>query len=404
MTMTRREFIKKGGMSLLLLSLAGPLGLLDYDQIAHAAGSGNALVVIQLTGGNDGLNTVIPYTNSAYYDNRPNLAVPPGSVLALGGQLGLHPRLTGLKALYDQGKLAIINGVGYPNPSHAHSRAKEIWQTGTLDSTVTTGWLGRYLDLKPPALSTPVRGLTVGRASKIFLSQNHHVPVIDSMNEFQLMLKATINERVQQMQAIRQMYAVADGDSMLQLVRAKGTAALGTSDLLAAQLLNDMTDTGYPQSALAANLQLISRLVSTNLGISTYFTQLDGFDLHSGAQDEHARLLGELDSALCAFYADLTARNNADRVTVLIYSEFGRHIKEHAGGTDHGTAGPVLVLGGSVKGGLYGAMPSLTQLDSLGDLMHTVDFRSVYATLLDKWLQAPSSTILGGSYPTLPFL
>jgi len=404
MNMTRREFIKQGGMSLLLLSLAGPLGLLDFNKAAHAAGTGNALVVIQLTGGNDGLNTVVPYTNPAYYDNRPSLALPAGSVRPLNAALGLHPSLSGLQALYGQGKLAIINGVGYPEPSHSHARSKEIWQTASLDSTVKTGWLGRYLDGMPAPLPNALPALAVGRGSKIFSAQNHHVPVINNVNEFQMMLKATTNERAQQMQALQQMYAGTGDDPMLQLVRAKGAAALSASNLAKAQLVHAAPSGGYPQSALASHLQLISRFIATTNGNSTYFTQLDGFDLHTNALASHANLLSELDSAISAFYADLMAQNAADRVTVLIYSEFGRRLKEHGGGTDHGTAGPVFVLGGSVKGGLYGEMPSLTQLDAFGDLIHTVDFRSVYATLLDKWLQAPSSTILGGSYPTLNFL
>ncbi|WP_018132230.1 DUF1501 domain-containing protein [Effusibacillus pohliae] len=405
MDMTRREFLKKSGLTLLVLGMSGSLGYWGWRHVFGEADTGNnILVVVQLSGGNDGLNTVIPYGIGTYYDKRPTLGIAQKEVLPLHNQIGLHPSLTGLKDLYGRGKLAIIQGVGYPNPNRSHFRSMEIWQTAVPDKTnVTTGWLGRYLDVTQRQTVNPLLGLSVGSPSKIFLAQKSDVPAIDNVAQFRFLVKGAAAERERRLDVLRKMYS--GGDGMLRMVGEKGITALQASEKVQATVKPSSATDAYPKkSKFAENLRLIADLIGAGLGTKTYFTQLGGFDDHSREKEQHAALLKELDSCLHAFYQDLEKRGAVDRVAVLVYSEFGRRVQENAsGGTDHGTAGPVFVLGGKVKGGLYGEMPSLASLDN-GDLKYTVDFRSVYATLLDRWLNAPSQEILGGTFETLRFV
>ncbi|ARU61938.1 hypothetical protein CBW65_13540 [Tumebacillus avium] len=411
--MNRREFLKKGGAALLLLSLAGPVGWYQWEQmqadeavpaLSPPTARDNFLVVVQLSGGNDGLNTVVPYGYGTYYDNRPTLALKQREVLLLNNTLGLHPSLKGLKKLYDKGRLAIINGVGYPQPSRSHFRSLEIWQTAAPERTdMTTGWLGRYLDLSQPTANNPLAAVTVGAPSKIFAAAKHEVPAIENVEAFQLMLtRFREQERDLRQQALRGMYQATD-TTTLRLVQAKGASALTASDRVQTKLSQQHDSPLYAdKSPLAQNLQLIGQFIGAGVGSKAYFTQHGGFDDHAQEKGQHARLLLEVDAALSAFYQDLEQRGLADKVTVVVYSEFGRRLKENASaGTDHGTAAPVLVLGGRVKGGLYGEMPSLTKLED-GNLRYTVDFRSVYATLLEGSLGAPSQDILGASFEKLP--
>ncbi|MBL0386395.1 DUF1501 domain-containing protein [Tumebacillus sp. ITR2] len=410
MSITRRDFVVKGGLGLLALGLTGPLGLLEWDkhiaQIASAATPDNILVVVQLSGGNDGLNTVIPHAQGVYYDNRPSLAIEQKNALHLDKNFGLHPSLTNLKKIYDGGKLAILNGVGYPNPNRSHFRSMEIWQTAVPDKLdVQTGWLGRYLDLTTTSDKNPVAALTVGAGSKVFLAKKNDAPMITYPDMFKLVVrKASVTDKQRRLEAFTNMYTKTP-DPLLSLVTAKGKTAIKASDKIQSAPRLTTSSSGYPAgSAFGNHLELIAQFIGAGLPTRTYFTMLDGFDDHSNEKDEHALALKEFDNALGAFYDDLVKRGVANRVTVLVYSEFGRRVKENASnGTDHGTAGPVFVLGQGVKGGLYGQMPSLTQLDS-GDLKYTVDFRSVYSTLLDKWLNAPSKDVLGSSFETLKFL
>lgn len=407
MHMTRREFIKTGSLSLLLVALSGPLGLLEWEKKAHAATSGNVLVVLQLSGGNDGLNTVVPYTVGAYYDNRPSLALQPGEVLALDNQFGLHPSLIGLKSLWDQNKLAIINGVGYANPDRSHFRSQDIWQSAVPDRIdMSTGWLGRYHDLLPDSERHPLSGMSIGSSSKIYYSKRTDVPQLQDVATYQLLLRANVQSEMDRRRiAFENMYLPTGTiePGALTTVRMKGNTAVQSSKVIQSNVPS--TVTGYPNSHIGKQLSLIAALIGSGTGTRTFFTETGNFDDHTYEKGNHAKVLTDVDSSLTAFWNDLTQRGIADRVTVLIYSEFGRRPKENASsGTDHGTAAPVLILGNSVQGGLYGQMPSLTTLDIYGDLKYTVDFRSVYATLLDRWLGMPSFDVLGGTFENVPYL
>lgn len=407
MHMTRREFIKTGSLSLLLVALSGPLGLLEWEKKAQAASSDNVLVVLQMSGGNDGLNTVVPYTVGAYYDNRPSLALQPGEVLALDNQFGFHPSLIGLKSLWDQNKLAIINGVGYANPDRSHFRSQDIWQSAVPDRIdMTTGWLGRYHDLLPDSERHPLSGMSIGSSSKIYYSKRTDVPQLQDVATYQLLLRANVQSEMDRRRvAFENMYLPTGTTEpgSLSTVRMKGNTAVQSSKVIQSNVPS--TVTGYPTSPIGKQLSLIAALIGAGTGTRTFFTEAGNFDDHTYEKGNHAKVLTDVDSSLTAFWNDLTQRGIADRVTVLIYSEFGRRPKENASsGTDHGTAAPVLILGNSVQGGLYGQMPSLTNLDIYGDLKYTVDFRSVYATLLDRWLGMPSFDVLGGTFENVPYL
>lgn len=407
MNITRRDFLVKGGMVLLVAGVAGPLGLWEWNRVQQGRASVNRpiLVVVQMSGGNDGLNTVIPYGIGTYYDNRPNLAIGQKEVLQLDRSLGFHPSLTGLKQLYDKGKLAIVNGVGYPNPNRSHFRSMEIWQTAVPDQYADTGWLGRYLDVTQTTDQNLLAGLTVGSPSKIFMAKRVDVPVVENVAKFRLMVHGVQEEQKRRLEIFKNMYGTADIPS-LKTVEEKGIHALDASELLQSKTKDVKRDFKYPaQSQFATHLELIAELIGSGVDTSTYFTQIGGFDDHAREKEAHAKLLSEFDKGISAFYADLEKRGLADQVVVLMYSEFGRRVKENAsGGTDHGTAGPIMVLGGHVKGGLYGELPSLSNLDENGNLKYKVDFRSVYSTLLDRWMHAPAKDIIGGGFERLQFL
>lgn len=407
MDLTRRDFLIKGSAALFIASIAGPLGLWEWNQVQRGRASVNRpiLVVVQMSGGNDGLNTVIPYANGVYYDSRPSLAIGQDEVLRIDSALGLHPSLNGLKQLYDRGKLAIVNGVGYPNPNRSHFRSMEIWQTAVPDKNADTGWLGRYLDATQSGTGNLVAGLTVGTPAKIFLSKQIDAPVIESVANFRLKVRGAREEQRRRLEAFRQMYGTAEIPA-LQVVAEKGMHALQASELIETHASEPKPGVKYPASSkFADHLQLIAELMGSGLATSVYFTQIGGFDDHAREKADHARLLQEFDQGISAFYADLENRGLADRAVVLMYSEFGRRLKENAsGGTDHGTAGPVFVLGEKVKGGMYGEMPRLSDLDENGNLKYRLDFRSLYSTVLEDWMRAPAQEIVGGNFERLPLI
>lgn len=411
MDASRRDFLKKGGFGMLMLSMAGPLAAVQEGLAAKpaaASGAGNVLVVLQLSGGNDALNTVAPYGMGAYYDSRPGLAIPQKDVLRLDNKLGLHPFLKEIKKLYDRKQVAVINGVGYPNPNRSHFRSLEIWQTGVPErSDLETGWVGRYLDETQKRGENPLAALAIGWESKILLAKHINAPTIIDVNNFKLLMRerTSAQEQASRLEAFRSLYGAGDA-GVLADVRSKGQAALDTADLVQGKLVSIRKSEGYPKSSrLTAQLSLIAQLIEANLGTRVFVAEMSNFDDHAREKELHGGLLRELDGTIGAFFADLEARKLGDRVTMVLFSEFGRRVRENAsGGTDHGTAGTMLVIGNKVRGGLYGEMPSLTSLDIHGDQKYAVDFRSVYATLLERWLHAPSQDILGRRFEQLTFL
>jgi uncharacterized protein (DUF1501 family) len=379
------------------------------------------LIVLQLAGGNDGLNTLVPFSDDAYFRARPTLAIPGTKTLRLTDHLGLNPKLTGLKSLYDEGHLAIVQGVGYPNPNRSHFRSTEIWHTAS-DSSVTEkyGWMGRYFDScckgedpaigvsiggqPPQAFAAPEpRGITFSRPEqysfdlKTASDRNLADDFFRSVNDFES----------EQMGggSIGMLPGHADGaGDTLDFLQRTSLDAVMSSDKVAEIIKRTQPGASYPSNRLADSLKLVARLIGGGMPTRVYYVAQGGYDTHSNQTGAHERLMAELDSSLTAFCADLKAQGSFERVLVMSFSEFGRRVQENtSGGTDHGAAAPLFVLGGKVKPGIYGAAPSLTQLHD-GDIIHGVDFRSVYATVLSSWLKAPVEPVLKRSFPVLPFV
>jgi uncharacterized protein (DUF1501 family) len=408
-SMGRRDFLAvSGGILVGLGALAGcgkpTVARADAPQAGTAgaaapSGTGRTLVVIYLGGGNDGLNTVAPYGMGEYYDLRPTLAIEESEALLLVGKMGLHPHLKGFKALYDAGKLTVLQGVGYPEPDRSHFRSFDIWATAQTKGVSPVGWLGRYLDLTGAAQAeaNPLRAVAVGAGvPKPLIGAAGSAIAVETLEAMQVKGSEPV------VQAIRAMYALGDGP--LAVVRGKGQVANRAADAVQRLAGGYASGVAYPKSQLAASLQLMVKLVAGGAGTEVLYTTLGGFDEHANEKANHDRLMLELDEAVAAFQQDLEANGLADRVVTFIHSEFGRRARENgSGGTDHGAAGPSFLVGTRVQGGIVGEHPSLAELLE-GDLRMGIDFRSIYTTLLDGWLRGYAAETLGSRFEQLPLL
>lgn len=404
---SRRDFLKTTIGALAVAPIAPHL-LLNARLAARTASTGTApiLVVIQLAGGNDGLNAIVPYGSGLYYQDRPNIAVPAKSVLPIDNMVGFNPNLKGIKALFDQGKVAVVQGAGYPNPNRSHFQGTAIWETADPTLQQRTGWLGRYLDAELSGTNNPLAAVSLGATTPMtLLSQTASVTSIENVPSYRFQVSRLEGPSV--LKAFDSM--VGQGDSTeapyINLMRSAGRDAQQGVQDLAALSTKYKTSVAYPKNALGTQLQLVAQLIAADLGTRIFHVSLGGFDDHAAEVYTHARLMTDLGDSVNAFMQDLAAQGKADQVLTMTFSEFGRRVKENAGrGTDHGTAAPMFVIGNRVKGGLLGADPVLNALDTNGDLVYAVDFRSVYGTILDKWMNASASQLLGGSFETLPFL
>lgn len=352
------------------------------------------LVVIQLGGGNDGLNTVIPTGNGTYYDKRKSLAIPANSALPLASGVGLHPSLVKLKERYDQGKVAVIQGIGHANPNLSHFDSMATWMSGWAGGPTRTGWLGRYLD----GLGTdPFYGLTLGSGVPLHLigsrSMATSLPVSKS-NIFGADLSDPVTRRL--CDGIKAFGDVSPGlGSLADQVVSAGRRSLDVSTMLAPAYPAQITGAS---GSLTSQMDLCARLVNANLGVRVFNVSLGSFDTHSGQAGAQKQKFVDLDAAIDTFFKTL-APEFAGRVTLMTFSEFGRRVETNgSSGTDHGTASVAFVVGDKVRGGLYGEQPSLTNLDSAGNMRATVDFHSLYATMTDKWLDGDSRELLGANF------
>jgi uncharacterized protein (DUF1501 family) len=383
----RRRFLQS---SLLALAPAVPAFVARTARAAAAGADRRVLVVVQLDGGNDALNTVVPHTDPAYERLRPGLHIAKKDLIKLDDDLGLHPSLKALDPLLRAGQLAVVPGVGYPNPNRSHFESMAVWHTARLgeEDRWNDGWLGRALD--PAAGTAYVIG---GAASPALRGRRTTALTLARVEEALLTDPATAKLAVG---------PPTEGD-LLAFVRRQAIDAHAAADRLS-KLAKETDDGSYPTTGLAGRLRLAARLLKADLGARVFYTTQTGYDTHSGQEYTHANLLSEFAGAVAAFFADLKAAKLADRVTLLAFSEFGRTIRENrSGGTDHGTAGVVFLAGPGVRGGVCGASPSLTDLEE-GEPKSTVDFRRVYATVLDRWLTCPSKALLGGTFAPLPVL
>ncbi len=411
---TRRVFISRSlGVAVLGGTLPSFFGKAAVADPLPALGSTidprNVLVVVQMGGGNDGLNTVVPYSDDAYHRVRPAIGIDEKAALRIDEHIGLNPVMSGLNELYKEGRVAIVQGVGYPNPNRSHFEATQIWETASPERPVATGWLGRYLDrIVPASTSAPSNAalftaVTLGdTVPAALIAQHVDVPAIGALSTFQYNVG---KDSASKTTANRLYDGAKPGQSpYLDLIGSTARAALHGGDYLKQRLASYQRSLTYPTDPFSQQLALAAQIIGSDIGTRVIFVSIGSFDTHAGQRNQQDRLLGYLSNGLRAFYQDLAAHGNADRTLVLTFSEFGRRVQQNASnGTDHGTAMPMFALGGKVKGGVYGTHPSLTDLDH-GDLKFNVDFRSVYATVLDKWLGRDSAQVIGSSFDPVAFV
>ncbi|HMD03115.1 MAG TPA: DUF1501 domain-containing protein, partial [Candidatus Baltobacteraceae bacterium] len=341
----------------------------------------NVLVVVQMGGGNDGLNTVIPFGDDGYHRVRPTIGIADAVVLKIDDRIGLNPVMTGMSELYKEGHLAIVQGVGYPNPNRSHFEATQIWETASPERPVSTGWLGRYLDKVVPAGAAATQtttglftGVTLGdQVPAAMIAAHVDVPAIGALNTFGY----NTGKDAASKQTAGVLYDGAKpGQSpYLELVQNTARNALHGGDALKAKIASYKALAEYPKDPFSQQLALAAQIIGSNVGTRVIFVSIGSFDTHAGQRAQQDRLLGYLSNGLLAFYKDLDAHGVAGNVLAMTFSEFGRRVAQNASnGTDHGTAMPLFVLGGKIKGGVYGEHPSLTDLDH-GDLKFATDFR-----------------------------
>lgn len=409
-TLTRRRFLLASGVvgagALVTGAGMGLAELLEAASRAAPAEPTQKLVLVTLYGGNDGLNTVIPYTDSRYYALRPELAYAPEQVLQLDDRLGLNPKLRGLKRLWDTKRLAVVLGVGYPKPDRSHFRSMDIWQTASPTVPIYTGWVGRWLDgtrataeaavsfepVLPPLLVGETRAGARINLGGLKLPSGIELAQVAGLGDAQAG-ESTMRAR-----------AAASYADLLRVDKLVRESTEATREDPGSAVPVPATGTGG-SSALAAQLAMVARCVEAGVPTQVYSVSLGGFDTHAAEMAGHEMLLGQLDEALTTFVERMSRTEAGRRVTVVVYSEFGRRVRANASdGTDHGTAGPVLVMGAPVRGGFYGEQPSLTDLDD-GDLKATVDFRQVFGTVIGSVLRADPAQYLGGyQVEPMPFL
>jgi uncharacterized protein (DUF1501 family) len=424
--LSRREVLRLGTSSLLACGTSVPLFLARTARAVAAEprtkSKGRILVVVQLDGGNDGLNTVVPYKDDAYRKARPRLQLAEKAVLKVDDRVGFHPALAGFAKLLENRQLAVVQSVGYPNPNRSHFDSMAIWHTAKTGTVAwdaaknaysqddTPGWLTHALDARPASSGgdVPAMHLSSELLPQALAGGKRQVPSLASLEQFRrrLGLPETAGAANQQV-VLDQIVSRSRGrpGSLLHFVESSAALTYQSSARLEGVLTMGAT-ADYPEVfGLARRLQLIAQLIKAGLSTSIYYTQLGGFDTHSNQSYGHQALLFELGFSLQAFLTDLVKSGEGERVVVLVFSEFGRRLAENASaGTDHGTAAPVFVAGQPVKAGLHGPYPNLHDLDDGGDPKFAIDFRRVYATLLDRWLGCPADKVLGARFDPLPLV
>ncbi|MFP6651947.1 MAG: DUF1501 domain-containing protein [Dehalococcoidia bacterium] len=370
-----------------------------------ASGNGNGkknLVVIQLTGGNDTLNTVIPYNDGLYYDNRRTVAYKPESVLPISDELAFNPKMGSMKRLWDDGKMALINGIGYPSPNRSHFRSMDIWHTAEPDDIGKEGWLGRTARVLDPNAENVLTAVNFGRGLPRALGVKG-VPVASVGNLETYGLFPDIQDDMMRkiaLDAFAKMYGGARGqDAVMDFLGQTGSDALKGADILRTAPGLYSSNVEYAANPIADSLKSVAQVMFANLGTRIYYTIQGGYDTHSGEMATHAQLWDHLSGAVGDFWDDLVEHDRQDDTLIFIFSEFGRRIKDNGSGTDHGSGGSAFLVGGQVIGGMYGEYPSLEPEKQLeGDLQFNNDFRRTYATILDRWLHVGSEDIINGSF------
>jgi uncharacterized protein (DUF1501 family) len=428
---TRRTFLTRG-LTVLSAATTMPLFLqrtclalnnpqdLPLTQAAMGVGE-QILVCVQMSGGNDGLATVIPLDNDDYRRARPQLAQTQKLLALDKSGVALHPNLIGFKELYDAGHLALIQGVGYPNPNRSHFRSMEIWQTADPTRPRTDGWLGRYFDAQckgsdPKDMPDPKSAVNIGSTAPMALQGSKFAAIsFQNPQSYQWFAgNKNVDKKMRDtFAAVNDLNNTGDelagqtsGNPTLDFLERTALDAQLSSDEIRAVTTKYAAAVSYPNTPFAQQLQMVAQMIAGGLKTRVYYVSLGGFDTHSNEKQAHDRLMATLSAGVSAFMKDLKHQGNHEKVLVMTFSEFGRRVAENAShGTDHGTAAPMFVFGSMVKGGVYGDHPSLRPQDlDAGDLKFHTDFRSVYATILSNWMKADSAQILGANFKTLPML
>jgi uncharacterized protein (DUF1501 family) len=399
--MKRRDFIRNS--ALVSGAFMVPAFLKPFEAIAKSQLSGyKNLVIIQLSGGNDGLNTIVPYGNDIYYQKRNTIAINKTDIIKLDDMQGLNPSLSALKEIYDQGWMSVINSVGYPNPDRSHFRSMDIWQTGSESNQfLSTGWIGRYLDANCQVNKNPYTAIEVDDTLSLAMKgiKMKGVAVQDPEKLYQTTREPFFKDLVHSHNA-----ADLNEDNLGYLYKTMIDSYSSAEYIRDTSKLYNVTGT-YPATQLGNQLKTVSKFINSGLQTRVYYVSLSGFDTHIRQNDQQARQLKIYGDAVAAFIKDLKQTGKLDDTLVMTFSEFGRRVEQNASnGTDHGTANNILVYGGKLKkAGIYNNAPDLATLDN-GDLKYEIDFRDVYATLLDKWLNINNSQVLNKNFAGLQFI
>jgi uncharacterized protein (DUF1501 family) len=410
MKFTRRQFVK-GGVSAFTLGFAAPQFLAE---LALAQVSGRTLVILYLGGGNDALSTLVPYRDEAYYVRRPTLAIPAGAALQIGRdgaghELGLHPRLTGLRDIFNEGRLAIVQRTGYLNSSRSHFQGFDIWGTGDPANSQGTGWLGRYLDTLPSPVDPLVAWNTTRETPRPLVARSIGVPAITNPASYSFSSPNSGTDAVlERTAAVRISSHLPVDRPHLAFVNSTAQAALSTLDQVA-RVASYSPAVTYPNNGLGQALRAVAGAMNRQIGTKVFWVQTGGFDTHANQGSNtgaYVNLMGTVNDGVLAFYNDLKDQGLLNSTLVVVFSEFGRRISENgSAGTDHGAAGIMMAIGGTVRGGLYGSAADLRQdaanptlENNAGDVKFETDFRSVYAKVIDAWLGSNSVAILGGDF------
>lgn len=395
----RKEFIQIG--SLATASLMLPKFLKAFEGKPMVPAGNKVVVVLQLSGGNDGLNTVIPVRNDLYYKSRPGLGIAKAKALSLTDEVGLHPALTGFKDLYDDGSLGIINNVGYPNPDRSHFRSMDIWQTASQSSEyLTSGWIGRYLDAQCSGCDKPTQAIEIDDILSLSMKGQHNkaIAVKDPKRLF-----GTANEKF--FKDVMKNHPDNESDQAVDYLYKTMSETLSSADYIFKQSKLHPTSAEYPKTGLGTSLKTIASLIFSDINTKVYYVSLGSFDTHINQNGQQQRLFTEMNDAIKSFTNDLKANGRFNDVLLFTFSEFGRRVAQNAsGGTDHGTANNMfLVSGGLKQKGVINELPDLSDLNE-GDLKYKIDFKNVYATVIDKWLNADAAKILGRQYESMSFI
>ncbi len=368
------------------------------------------LVVLQLSGGNDFMNTLVPYADPLYFDNRPNVRIPADQVLPINDYLGFNPNMAPFKRLYDEGKVAIIQGVGYPNPNRSHFRSMDIWHTCEPDKMAEEGWLGRAIRDLDPNKENVLTGVNFGHGlPRALAAPGVPVASVGSLESYGVLTSIEVeDQRTVALDIFSRMYSPVMGrGSVMEYLSQTGTDAMNGADILATATAKYSSTVEYGDSSIAQYMKNIAQVHCADLGTRVLYTTApyNSFDTHATQMSAHARLCAGVSQTVSDFFDDLKEHNAAENVVLLLFTEFGRRVRDNGSGTDHGAGGAAFVIGDAVKGGLYGEYPSLApdKLDN-GDLQFNNDFRGLYATLLENWLGLDAKPIVNGSFEKLDFI